>query len=159
MQFVQGNFCNLMQTGVSRCKYIFLFGKTGGKFVEKNSECIEKAIQNDNPSSLSPASALPRTPSTSTSHLGPTTRFGNSCSRADQSRNHCPQIRPSIILSGLPLMTKLLGHNREWPSKDPLADNEVQCSPPVPLCYRIRQIVSSGREGRHCFRCPQQAAE
>ena len=27
---------------------------------------------------------------------------------------------------------------------DPLADNEVQCSPPVPLCYKNCRIVSSG---------------
>src|SRR4051794_31745181 len=60
MQFVQGNFCNLMQTSVSRCKYIFHFGKTCGELVEKNSECIEKAIQSDNPSSLPRVSASPQ---------------------------------------------------------------------------------------------------
>src|SRR3954470_21895138 len=130
MQLMQGNFCNLMQTGVSRCKYIFLFRarfersplstytslgsqdtfnegvtnrvssacieailqqnlcilplqkylrrnvckrnpkartlskralrKTCGEFVEKNSECIEEAIQSDNPSSLPRVSASPQ---------------------------------------------------------------------------------------------------
>jgi hypothetical protein len=31
-----------------------------------------------------------------------------------------------------------------FPETDPLADNELQCSPPVPLCYRILDFAHCG---------------